>query len=576
MSKDLRSRAERRVRETSAGGSPGASGPSSADSQLLHDLQVHQIELEMQNEELRRTEVALEASRARYFDLYDVAPVGYFSISDAGLIVEANLTAATLLGVPRGTLVNQPVTRFIVTEDQDTYYLHRRRLLATGVPQVLELRLKKADGTQFWARFEATTAPGTDAGSEVCRTVVSDISDRKRHEEERLRFERELQQAQKMESLVRMAGAIAHHFNNQLGVVMGNLELSMVAPGVNADHLEQAMLATRRAAEVSGQLLTYLGQSSGDHAPLDLADTCRKSLPMLRAAMPVHVTLHVDLPAPGPAVNGNPAQLQLLLTNLVTNAWEAVGEIDSVVNVRVTTVRGKAIPAARRFAVGWKPRDQDYACLEVTDTGCGIDDQEIDKIFDPFFTSKFTGRGLGLPVVLGILHAHGGGLVVESRTGRQSRSTFRVYLPVSTEQVVRPAPEAAVDDRPEVAGGGTVLVVEDDDALRATTMATVTHLGFTTLGAKNGVEAIDVFRRHRDVIRLVVCDLTMPHMDGWQTLSALRGLSPALPVILTSGYDQAHVMAGDHDDKPEAFLEKPYPFDALRAAIRRALGSGRA
>jgi two-component system, cell cycle sensor histidine kinase and response regulator CckA len=572
---DLRSRAEQRAREAVAG-MPGDSGPlSSEESRLLYDLRVHQIELQMQNEELRRTEANLETSRARYFDLYDLAPVGYLTIDEGGLIVEANLTASTLLGVARGALVKQPMTRFLVAEDQDSYYLYRKRLFATGAPQVLDLRVRRHDGTQFWARFEATTAQDADA-TEVCRMVVSDITDRKRIEEERLRFEQELQQAQKAESLARMAGAIAHHFNNQLAVVMSSLELSMGEPALSGDCLANAMLATRKAAEVSGLLLTYLGQSHGNHAPLDLSEVCGQSLPMLQAAMPARVVLETDLPTPGPAVNGNANQLQLMVINLVTNAWEAVGDLEATIHLTVKTVPASEIPASHRLPAGWKPRDGAYACVEVTDAGCGIEDEEIEKIFEPFFTSKFTGRGLGLPVVLGILHAHSGGLVVRSRRGRESGSVFRAYLPVSAEHVARPpAVTADVEELEEPHWAGTVLLAEDEETLRWTLKTTLTRLGFSVLDAKDGIEAMEVFRRHKDTIRLVLCDLTMPHMDGWETLAALRKLSPGMPVVLTSGYDEADVMADDHDEQPQAFLAKPYQLDALRRAIRRALGTGK-
>jgi PAS domain S-box-containing protein len=572
VSDDLRSRAELRARK--AFGDPRVAGRLSSESRLLYDLQVHQIELEMQNEELRRAETDLEASRARYFDLYDLAPVGYLTINEGGLIVEANLTASRLLGVARGALVKQPMTRFLVPEDQDSYYLYRKRLFATGAPQVLDLRVRRQDGTQFWARFEATTAQGADAATEVCRMVVSDISDQKRIEEERLRFEQELQQAQKAESLARMAGAIAHHFNNQLAVVMSNLELSMGEPALSRDCLANAMLATRKAADVSGLLLTYLGQSHGNHAPLDLSEACGRSLPMLQAAMPARVRLETDLPAPGPTVNGNTNQLQLMVFNLVTNAWEAVGNLESTIQLKVRTVTASDIPTSNRLPVGWKPRDQPYACVEVIDAGCGIENEEIEKIFDPFFTSKFTGRGLGLPVVLGIVHAHSGGLVVESRRGRDSGSAFRVYLPVSQEHVAPPSVIAVdVEELEEAQWTGAVLVAEDEETLRWTLKTTLARMGFSVLDAKDGIEAMDVFRRHKDTIRLVLCDLTMPHMDGWETLAALRKLSPSIPIVLTSGYDEADVMADDRDEQPQAFLAKPYPLDALQRAIRRALGT---
>jgi PAS domain S-box-containing protein len=570
----LRSRAEQLARAVAVDSlAPGR--PLTEESRLLHDLRVHQIELEMQNDELRRTEAELKASRARYFDLYDLAPIGYLTINEAGLVVEANLTASTLLGVARGALVRQPMTSFLHAEDQDSYYQFRRRLFATGAPQVLELRVQRPPGTHFWARFEATTARDADGTTEVCRMVVSDITDRKRIEAERLRFDREVQRTQKAESLARMAGAIAHHFNNQLAVVMSNIELAMGAPAMSGECLEDAILATQKAANVSGLLLTYLGQSHGNHAPLDLSEVCRSSLPLLQAAMPPRVVMETELPAPGPVVNGNAHQLQLMLMNLVTNAWEAVGDVESTIHLTLTTARPSEIRTSHRFPTAWEPRDWPYACVEVADAGCGIEDAEIEKIFDPFFTSKFLGRGLGLPVVQGIVHAHSGGLTVESRQGRDSGSVFRVYLPVSGEPAARlPLVTATVEAPDETHWTGTVLLVEDEDTLRGTLKTALTRMGFSVLDAQDGIEATEVFRRHKDTIRLVLCDLTMPLMDGWNTLAALRKLSPGIPIVLTSGYDEADVMADDHEEQPQAFLAKPFRLNALRRAIRQALGTG--
>ena len=151
---------------------------------MLHELQVHQIELEMQNDELRRTQAELEAARARYFDFYELAPVGYFTLAENGMILEANLTTATLLGMAREALVKQPITRFIHKEDQDIFYLHRKQLFATGEPQTCELRMVKNDGTAFWAHLAATVAQDAD-GAPVCRLVLSDITERRFRENER-------------------------------------------------------------------------------------------------------------------------------------------------------------------------------------------------------------------------------------------------------------------------------------------------------------------------------------------------------------------------------------------------------
>jgi PAS domain S-box-containing protein len=540
-----------------------------AARRALHELRVHQIELEMQNEELRRTEEELEISRARYFDLYDLAPVGYFTLSEQGLILEANLTAAKLLGVARGALAKQPLSRFIFPEDQDIYYLHRKALLATGAPQAWELRLLKKDAAPLWVRVEATTAQDAD-GASVWRAVVSDITERKFDEGEKAKLEAQNRQLQKAEGLGRMAAAIAHHFNNHLAAVTGNLELVIddLPPGAGpAVQLADALRGARQAAEVSKLMLTYLGQTPARHEPLHLSELCRQSLPMLRAAMPKNIALDTDLPSLGPAVRADANQIQQLLTNLVTNAWEAGGAGPSAVHLTVRTVSPADIPASHRFPVDWRPRDNAYACLEVVDAGSGIADKNFEKLFDPFFSTRRTGRGLGLSVVLGVVRAHGGAVTVESEPGRGT--AFRVFLPVSAEEVLSWPDQAAKS--PEIVGAGTVLLVDDEQMLRKLGGTVLARLGFSVLVAKDGVEAMEVFRQHQGEVRCVICDATMPRMDGWQTLAALRKLAPGLPVILCSGYDQAEVMAGDHPDLPQVFLSKPFQLQTLRDAIGRAL-----
>jgi len=370
-----------------------------------------------------------------------------------------------------------------------------------------------------------------------------------------------------------MAGAIAHHFNNHLTAVMGNLELAIggLPRGAgSAAILIDALQAARNAAEVSKLMLTYLGQTHARHEPLDLSEVCRRSLPLLCAAMPKDMVLDTDLPSPGPAISANANQMQQVLTNLVTNAWEAGVDGRGVVRVTVKTVTPADIPTSHR-PVEWSPRDRAYACLEVVDAGSGIADRDIENLFDPFFSSKFTGRGLGLSVVLGIVKAHGGAVTVETEPGRGS--AFRVFLPVLADKTLRP-PEPA-EQSVEIAGGGAVLLVEDEPMVRKLGEVALRSLGFAVLLAKDGVEAVEVFRQHSDEVRCVLCDLTMPRMNGWETLAALRKLAPGLPVILASGYDKAHAMAGDHPELPQAFLSKPYELQGLRDAIGCALAHGR-
>ncbi len=570
----LRLRAEALVheRDRAIPADPESLSPEAA-RRALHELRVHQIELEMQNEELRRAQDELETSRARYFDLYDLAPIGYLTLSEKGLILEANLTAAKLFGVERGSLVKQPLSRFVLPEDQDIFYLHRKALWDTGVAQTCELRVLKKDAAPFWARMEATTAQDAE-GATVCRAVVSDITQSKREAEDKAKLEAQNRQLQKAEGLGRMAGAIAHHFNNHLTAVMGNLELAIsdlqefAAP---VRKLTDALRSAGEAAGVSKLMLTYLGQTQARHEPLNLSELCRQSLPMLRAATPGDTVLDAGLLSQCPAVSADANQIQQVLTNLVTNAWEASDESRRAVRLSVKTALPSDIDAAHRFPVGWLPREQTYVCLEVRDTGSGIADSEIEQLFDPFYSSKFTGRGLGLSVVLGIVRAHQGCITVESEPGRGS--AFRVFLPASAEEVRGQPDQPAKSTKRDA--GGTLLLVEDEPMLRRLVETALIRLGFTVLPAKDGVEAMEVFQQHKDEIRCVLCDLTMPRMNGWETLTALRKLAPGLPVVLASGYGKAQAMAGHHPELPQAFLSKPYQIQELSDAIHLALAAGK-
>jgi len=410
--------------------------------QMLHELRVHQIELEMQNEELRLAQADLDAALARYFDLYDLAPVGYCTLNEQMRILEANLAAATLLGVDRGTLVNQPITRFIHKEDQDICYLQRKNLFETDStdswqadePRTCELRMVKKNGSPFWVRLEAAPAIDTD-GAPVCRVLISDITDSKRVEAEKAELEARKRQIQKAESLGLMAGAIAHHFNNQLQVVAGNLELTLMnlPSGSNTlKRLTEAMKAAHKTTEMSRLMLTYLGQTPGRHELIDLSDTCRRSLTLLQTAAPKGTILTSEFPSSGPFIRANAGQIQNVLNNLVTNAWESADKNRQSIGLTVKTVSKANMLAVKRFPMDWQPRSPPYACLEVSDAGCGIAEKNFEKIFDPFFSTKFTGRGLGLSVVLGIVRAHHGAVTVESEPKRGS--IFRVFFPVSVEE----------------------------------------------------------------------------------------------------------------------------------------------
>jgi len=403
--------------------------------QLVHDLRAYQIELEIQNEELRGLQQELELSKSRYKELYDYAPAGYITVSEQGVIVEGNRTAAHLLNVGGETLVGQTFFRFILAEDQDIYYQHRAAIFETTEPQSCKLRLLRPDLPPFWVRL--VTAPvgeETDHSPAMCLLMFNDIDDAIRLAEEKNQLEAKCRNLEKAESLGRMAGAIAHSFNNLLGVMMGNLELAEDAIAQKTDsfrYITSSMQAARRAAEVSGSLLTYLGQSFAQQQPLDFATTCQSGIGKLQAVMPKEIDIVADFPIDRPLVNANADQIHQVLKNLLTNAWESQNR--GTIHLSMQTITPEDIPAARRFPLDSQFEHRLYACLAVRDTGCGIAAPAIEQIFDPFYTSSFLGRGLGLPIVLGIVRAHGGFITVTSKVGKGS--IFRVFVPVYEEEM---------------------------------------------------------------------------------------------------------------------------------------------
>src|SRR5208283_4224277 len=193
--------------------------------------------------------------------------------------------------------------------------------------------------------------------------------------------------------------AVAHLFNNHLAVVIGNLELALTDLSGDTEireKLVEAMRAARRSAEISGLMLTYLGQSAVKREPLDLSEVCRQNLPMLQAAMPEGVALKTDLLSSGPLVRAHAGQIQQVLTHLITNGWESIGPGTGTVTLTTKIIPAPQIPKSHLVPIGWKPTADAFSCLEVTDTGWGMAEEDLDKIFDPFYTTKFTGRGLGL------------------------------------------------------------------------------------------------------------------------------------------------------------------------------------
>ena len=679
---ELRKLAEEKAREKTTRSPEKLEAMSSEETlRTLHELRVHQIELEMQNEELRTAQVELDAARARYFDLYDLAPVGYCTLSETGLILEANLTAATLLSVARGALGKQPITRFILREDQDIYYLHRKYLFETGEPQVCELRMVKKDGAPFWARLEATVAQGAN-GAPVGRVVLSDITERKRAEEvlrkfkaifdtanfgaaiadlngvltyvndcfaavhgyeakelagqplkwshneeqqeqvelllrqltregsfnaqevghcrrdgtafpmlmtghvvrdangvpecfaataidltERKALESQLQQAQKMESVGRLAGGVAHDFNNMLGVILGYTDLALMRVDL-ASPLHADLMAIRKTAERSAnltrQLLAFARKQTAAPKVLDLNEAVEGMLKMLRRLIGEDIDL-VWLPDKNLwPVKVDPSQIDQILANLCINARDAIEGVGKLTIETGTTAFDEAYCAEHP---GFVPGE--YVLLAVSDDGSGMDKETQDKLFEPFFTTKEMGKGtgLGLATVYGIVKQNNGFINVYSEPGHGT--TFKIYLPWH----VGKAEQLKIIDSTQAISRGheTVLLVEDESAILEITTTMLEHLGYTVLAASTTGEAIRLANEHPGEIHLLITDVVMPEMNGRKLAERLMPLHPNLKLLFMSGYTSNVIAHQGVLNEGVCFIQKPFSMKDFATKVREVL-----
>ena len=535
------------------------------------------------------TEEALRKSEEKFRLAFGSANTGMCLVDLKGNLFQVNNKMTEIFGYSKGELEGMSVNDIALPEDTDSsLQFISQAVHGSADTSTFEKRYRNKEGHIVHGYVASSLVRDTQGTPLYFISQVQDITYRKRLEEEKAKLEEQSWQLQKVESLGRMAGAIAHTFNNQLHVVLGylNMVIGELPPGDSrAEKLTTAMDAAKKVSSVGTFLITYLGQSQVKLESLDLAELCRMSLPILQEGKPEYVALQHDLPAAGPGIRADAKQIQQLLTNLVINAFEAIGDgaektktsggaaggplkTNAVtVHLSVKTVSSEDIPALHRFPVEWRASEQSYACLEITDSGTGIREEDMDKLFDPFFSTKFTGRGLGLSVVLGIVKAHHGGITVGNRIG--GGTVFSAFFPLSAQMA--PPQIEQVDEALKISAGGTVLLVEDEALVRKMTEMMLGSLGYAVLQASDGVEAVEIFVQHKDEISCMLCDLAMPRMGGWETISALRAMRRDLPVILASGYDEATVMKGEHPELPDFFLNKPYDLKKLGDTVCHAI-----
>ncbi|MEW6428812.1 MAG: ATP-binding protein [Thermodesulfobacteriota bacterium] len=514
-----------------------------------------------------RAEKALRENRTMLRNILDTAPQAIFWKDENGVYLGCNQVFAEAAGVPDPeeivgkTDFDLPWPR----AEAEAYQADDREVIRTKQSKwhIIE-PLQKADGQRLW--IDTTKVPLLDdtGNAHGVLGIFGDITERIRAEDEKAKLQTQLNQAQKMEAIGVLAGGIAHDFNNILAAIMGYAELARAAvlPDSQPAHdLDSVLLAAHRAKDLVTQILTFSRQSGPARSPLRLQSLVKESLKMLRASLPTTITIKEDIDPQGGTVLADPTQMHQLVMNLCTNAFHAMETTGGILSVEVHSVSVDAAPRAQQHQV----EQGKYIQLTVSDTGTGIAPEIVDRIFDPYFTTKGVGKGtgMGLSIAHGIVKDHGGTIEVESTPGTQT--TFRVLLPEVDDEERKP--DEAAREFPR--GNERILLVDDEELLVEMGREMLERSGYRVTVRRNGKEALQTFMNAPDRFDLVITDQTMPGMTGVDLARNLLRIRPDIPVILCTGFSNVV-----DEDLAKAigireFAMKPLSWSAITKMLRK-------
>ncbi len=500
---------------------------------------------------------ALAESEGRYRALFETVADLVFFMDRSGTLLDINEAGARLLGAQSKTeLVGRNLVRRLLPDARQRRRI-ATRLAREGAVRDLEVELHRLDGETIVVRLFGSVVRDTSGAISGYRGVLRDVTEHRRLEERMARMQR-------MESLSILAGGIAHDFNNILATIQHRATILALRTRVPAlqEHIEAIEASVKMAASLTSRLLTFARGDAHKAGSVDLNAVVRATLDIVASTMPSNITVETDLENDLPPVAGNEVQLQQVMLNLCINARDAMPD-GGTLRIRTAFVMEpeRRHPAEDLLPVG------PWVRLEVQDTGHGMNPDTRQRAFDPFFTTKETGTGtgLGLAVVYGAVTGLGGHVDLDSEPGRGT--VFTIHLPVISTP---PSPPPPVRDVPDP-GSGTVLVVDDDEAVRSSLAMVLDELGYSVLMADSGERAIELYGSHGDRIDVVILDMTMPGLDGAQTFERLRSLDPELPVIVSTGFARSNGAAALVEAGAVGVLHKPFRIRDLVAALQDAL-----
>jgi PAS domain S-box-containing protein len=528
-----------------------------ADSfnQMTHRLQEVYGSLRGQVAATTEALSALEESRFLLQSIVDNSTAMIAVVDPEGRLLVANRAFALQFQVDIDDAAGVPIERLV--PDDFRGWVHDSRRTVLHEAEVVQGEKVWGEGenakTFLCSWFPLSTGEARPFGVGL---IATDLTESKLAEDERLRFESKIQHAQKLESLGVLAGGIAHDFNNILAAILGHADLArdMVEESEEAlHHMEQVVGAAQRGSELTTQMLAYAGRASFRVETLDLNQSLRDMAELFSASLPKKVDVRMELPDEAFTVRADPAQISQVAMNLLTNAAQAIDAPSGEVVVRT------------ELGEGTDGREQ--VVLTVADTGCGMDTDTKERMFDPFFSTKDDGRGLGMAAVIGILKALDGSIEVESAVGEGTRVSL--YLPLEGGSAAGGQAESR-DATAGWAGTGTILVVDDEDGVRHFISKVLRSKGFTIVEAADGIEALEAYHSAEVPPRAIILDMSMPRMGGREVLEELRAVDPDLPILFTTGYDPKEAGLALRSEATR-FLQKPYRKAQLLSAVHELL-----
>ncbi len=527
--------------------------------------------------DLKRTQEKLARQEIQFRFIYEHAPVGLSWLQRAQAETRlVNPAHERITGVPASK--SHDTENYVAAThpaDREVQRVLRERLYRGEIDHfLLEKRYIHSDGAVVWAVLTSHLFrdPVTSEVQEI--TTLVDITDLKQMEEDRRLLQLKMLETQKLESLGVLAGGIAHDFNNLLTVIIANTSFLRVADQSakdRADRLSLIETAGQRAADLCRQMLAYAGKGSFVVQRIDLSSLVRETTNLLQISISKKARLVLTLADELPLVEVDASQIQQVVMNLVINASDALGENEG--EIRLTTRQGRPEPVHDGIVHSFDLPAGECACLEVSDSGHGMNPATLARIFDPFFTTKFTGRGLGLAAVLGIVRACRGALTAESAPMRGT--TFRLYLPAaSVAAAAMPPLQAAPPAPPPPADGrGTILVADDEPAVLKTIERLLRHQGYQIVAAVNGHEAVNHFRAAPESFTAVLLDLTMPGLNGAEVLREIRALKPEARVLVMSGFSEQDILDRLVGLGPVEILHKPFTREMLLTHVAKTIAA---